>query len=293
MKRFLLGSDWWTDCDDAVAVRLLANAVNRGEAELLGIGINAAMPHSVASLRGFLDYSGLCDVPLGLDREATDFGGAPSYQARLAKTLCPQGSSGEAEDAVRLYRRILADATSPLEMVEIGYLQVAVGLLQSEGDDVSPKSGMELVKEKVTHFWVMAGKWDKDGERENNFCRNERARVAAEAFCRLCPVPVTFLGWEVGNTVLSGMGLPEEDPLCHVLRDHGSPNGRSSWDPMLVLLALEGDAEAAGYRTVRGTARVDPLDGSNYFTPHEDGTHRYVVKTMPDAYYEEKIAARL
>ena len=38
MRKILLSTDWWTDCDDAVAVRLLANAVNRGEAELLGIG---------------------------------------------------------------------------------------------------------------------------------------------------------------------------------------------------------------------------------------------------------------
>ena len=293
MKKILLGSDWWTDCDDAVAIRLLANAVKAGEAELLGIGINAAMPHSVASLRGFLAHSGLCNVPLGLDREATDFGGFPSYQARLAANLCPQGSNDEAEDAVRLYRRILATADGPIEIAEIGYLQVIAAVLQSEGDDVSPKSGMELIREKVTQFWVMAGKWDKDGERENNFCRNERARIAAEAFCRLCPVPVTFLGWEVGNTVLSGMGLPEEDPLCHVLRDHGSPNGRSSWDPMLLLLALEGDAEKAGYRTVRGTARVNATDGSNVFIPSEDGLHRFVVKTHPDSYYEEKIARRL
>ena len=292
MKRILLGTDWWTDCDDAVAVRLLANAVRRGEAELLGIGINAAMPHSVASLRGFLAHSGL-SVPIGLDREATDFGGSPSYQARLAKTLCPQGSSGEAEDAVRLYRRILANATSPLEMVEIGYLQVAAGLLLSEGDDVSPKSGLELVKEKVSHLWVMAGKWDEDGGLENNFCRNGRSRRAAEVFCRLCPVPVTFLGWEVGNTVLSGMGLPEEDPLCHVLRDHGSPDGRSSWDPMLALLALVGDPEQAGYRTVRGTARVDGETGANFFTPSEEGRHRFVVKAMPDSYYEKEIAKRL
>jgi hypothetical protein len=288
MKRILLGTDWWTDCDDAVAIRLLANAVRRGEAELLGIGINAAMPHSVASLRGFLAHSGL-SVPLGLDREATDFGGSPSYQARLAKTLCPQSSNDEAEDAVHLYRRILANATSPLEMVEIGYLQVAAGLLLSEGDDVSPKSGMELVKEKVIHFWVMAGKWDEDGGLENNFCRNGRSRRAAEVFCRLCPVPVTFLGWEVGNTVLSGMGLPEEDPLCHVLRDHGSPNGRSSWDPMLVLMAIIGDEEKAGYDTVSGKASLEIDTGKNHFAPDPNGLHKYVIKKFDDSYYADMI----
>ena len=27
MKNFILGTDWWTDCDDAVALRLLTRAV--------------------------------------------------------------------------------------------------------------------------------------------------------------------------------------------------------------------------------------------------------------------------
>ena len=290
MKRFLLGSDWWTDCDDAVAVRLLANAVRRGEAELLGIGINAAMPHSVASLRGFLAHSGL-SVPIGLDREATDFGGSPSYQARLAKTLCPQGSNDEAEDAVRLYRRILAGATAPLEMVEIGYLQVAAGLLLSEGDDVSPKSGLELVKEKVSHLWVMAGKWDVDNGWEYNFAFTARTRTAAHKLCEICPVPITFLGFEVGVDVISGGTLKEGDPLRDVLIDHGSPNGRCSWDPMLVQLALTGDIERAGYRAVRGTASVDEVGGGNHFVPSEDGQHCYVVKVKDNDYYKDTINA--
>ena len=43
MKNILLGTDWWTDCDDAVAVRLLARAHKAGEIKLIGIGINACM----------------------------------------------------------------------------------------------------------------------------------------------------------------------------------------------------------------------------------------------------------
>lgn len=26
MRKFILGTDWWTDCDDAVAIRILARA---------------------------------------------------------------------------------------------------------------------------------------------------------------------------------------------------------------------------------------------------------------------------
>jgi hypothetical protein len=73
------------------------------------------------------------------------------------------------------------------------------------------------------------------------------------------------------------------------MADHGSPNGRSSWDPMLVLLAIIGDEEKAGYEVVKGTARVDEGDGANYFTRSKDGKHAFVVKKKENAYYEKMI----
>ena len=293
MRKFILGTDWWTDCDDAVALRLLSRAVKAGEATLEGVVINACMEHSVASLRGFLRNEGLTSVPVGIDREATDFGGAPPYQKRLAETLAPDLTNAHAEDAVRLYRRILANATRPVELLEIGYLQAVAALLKSPADDISPQTGRELVAERVSRCWVMAGKWDADGARENNICRNPRARVAGQEFCALCPVPVTFLGFEVGYGVLTGGELPPDDVLHHVLCDHGSADGRHSWDPMLILLALVGDETAAGYTAVTGRAAVDPADGTNHFIPHPHGPHRYVVKAREDAFYAAAINARL
>lgn len=79
MRKFILGTDWWTDCDDAVAIRMLSRAHRRGEIELVGIGMNACMPYSVSSLRGFMEAEGIGDVPLGIDLDATDFGGNPPY----------------------------------------------------------------------------------------------------------------------------------------------------------------------------------------------------------------------
>ena len=35
MRKFILDTDWWTDCDDAVAIRLLCNAHIKKEIELL------------------------------------------------------------------------------------------------------------------------------------------------------------------------------------------------------------------------------------------------------------------
>ncbi|MBO4980205.1 MAG: hypothetical protein J6D16_07340 [Clostridia bacterium] len=293
MRQFLLGTDWWTDCDDAVALRLLARAVKRGEIRLLGVAINACMEQSVASLTGFLKAEGIEGVPVGLDSEAIDFGGRLTYQMRLASELAPDVTNADAEDPVRLYRRLLAEATEPVEILEIGFLQVVAALLKSGADDISEKSGLELVREKVSKFWVMAGKWDADGEKENNFCRNGRSREAGKIFCELCPVPVTFLGFEVGYGVISGGKLREDDFLHHVLVDHGSRGGRHSWDPMLVLMALIGDEEAAGYTVVAGVASVDAETGKNYFVRDHSGKHKFVIKQRENRFYEEQINAGL
>ena len=293
MRRFILGTDWWTDCDDAVALRIMARAYLGGEIKIEGIGINGCMECTVESLDSFLNSEGIYNLPLGIDREAGDFGGNPPYQARLAAHYSGERNNANVEDAVRLYRKILAESRSPLEVVEIGYMQVAAVVLESGPDDLSPLSGVELFAQKVSKVWAMAGKWDEEPGRENNFTRNNRSRVAGHIFCEKCPVPITFLGWEVGADVITGGELQEGDVLHQALCDHGSGNGRSSWDPMLCLLACVGDEESAGYDVVRGKAWVDPETGANYFQRDEKGPHAYVIKKRENAYYEAAISGRI
>ena len=289
MRNFILGTDWWTDCDDVVAIRLLARAHKAKEINLLGIIINACMEHSVTSLEGFLNTEEVYDIPFAIDLAATDFGGNPPYQKRLSQYAKKYYSNADVDDAVKLYRTILASADSPIELIEIGYPQVLAALLLSKADEISDLSGVELVKNKVSKIWMMAGKWDKNPDTENNFARNERSRVAANIFCDICPVPVTFLGWEVGASVITGGNLDKNDPLYLALCDHGSSNGRSSWDPMLCLLALIGNEEKAGYSVIRGKGCVDAATGQNYFVSNPNGLHSYVVKEKEDIYYADAI----
>ncbi len=289
MRNFILGTDWWTDCDDVVALRLLARAHKAKEINLCGIIINACMEHSVASLEGFLNTEEVYNVPLAIDLEATDFGGNPPYQKRLSLFSKKYHSNADAEDAVKLYRTILANTDSPIELIEIGYPQVLAALLQSKSDDICQHDGITLVKNKVSKIWMMAGKWDNNPDKENNFARNERSRTAADILCDICPVPITFLGWEVGANVITGGDLEKDDPLYLALCDHGSFNGRSSWDPMLCLLALIGNEEKAGYSTVSGTASVDAKTGENYFSANSEGLHKYVIKQKEDEYYAAAI----
>jgi len=293
-RPFLLGTDWWTDVDDVVALRVLARAHKAGLIRLKGVCINACLEYSCPSVDAFLRAEGLPGTPIGIDRAATGYGGKPPYQKRMAQSPGSHRSNADCVDAVRLYRQTMA-AEDSIEIAEIGFCQVLAAVLNSPPDDLSPLPGRELLRQKVRHIWSMAGKWDDpDGGYEYNLSNTQPNCRAASDFYGSCPVPVTFLGFEVGLHVLTGDVLKgRDDLLAHALRDHGSENGRHSWDPMLALLAIAGDPEKAGYSAVRGQAKIDPADGKNRWVPDEQGNQRYVVKTRPDSFYRDAINAMI
>lgn len=288
MKNIILGTDWWTDCDDAVAVRLLANAHKNGEIKLSGICMDGCMEYSVRSLSAFMTDMGLGDIPIGIDTEATDFTGHGKYQESVSRYPSVLYENSEAENAVSLYRRLLSESEGKTDIIEIGFMQVLAQLLDSPPDEYSPLSGMELVKQKVGTLYAMAGKWDEEKGKEHNFCNNRRSILGGIKVCNEWCTPIVFLGWEAGHSVITGGGLDKDDLLYVLMKAHGSENGRSSWDPMTALLAISENPESAGYRTVRGKASLDG-EGANTFISDENGNHVYVVKTKDDGWYERKI----
>lgn len=291
--RLIVGTDWWTDVDDVVAMRVLAWGQKDNLVDVLGFGINACMNISVSSFSAFMTAEGYPDIPIGLDRKATDYDGEAPYQRRMINHPHSQ-TNLNCEDAVSMYRRLLANADEKVDIIEIGYPNILSGLLQSEADTYSSLSGIELVRQKVNKLWMMAGNWEHlTGGVENNFIRNNRSRKAGSYVCENWPTEITFLGFEVGVSILSGETLTsEKDMLRNALYDHGlesGRNGRSSWDPMTILLAIYDDEKAAGYKTVRGKAAVDAQTGSNTFTIAEDGKHQYVITDNSDDYYKNII----
>ena len=290
MRNLILGTDWGSDCDDCVALRVASRYFKKGEINLLGIGINCVKEHAYASMKSFLNKEGI-DVPVGIDPRSHETDGwtwTENYQPRLAKDM-PHLSNDNAENGVRLYRRLIAECDGKVEIMEIGFLQILGDFLKSEGDDISPKTGMELCREKVSKIWSMAGRWDIDGGREFNIAWTPLTREASNYIFDNCPVPITFLGWEVGHTVITGEKLDHEDYLWKAMNDHGYGNGRSSWDPMLVMLACIGDEEKAGYDVVVGKASLEEDSGKNHFTLDPNGKHKYVIKKYDDSYYADMI----
>ena len=286
----ILGTDFWWDCDDAVAIRLLSRMEGRGYVRLLGVAVNTRMEITAPAIDAFLQNEGYKDIPLGITKMDMCLRSKPVIQYRLAALPGSHRANGECEDGVKLYRRLLSESAEKVDIIEIGFHPLLTGLLNSEADEFSPLSGEELIKKKVRKLWVMAGKWDDlVTGRECNFAFSPYGIEASTVLCERWPTEITFLGWEVGNTVITGGTLQKDDLLHKVISDLGFPDGRASWDPLTVYLACIGNEETAGFDTVSGRASVEPVTGYNHFEKYEGGPHKYVVKRFDDRYYEDQI----
>ena len=285
-REVIFDTDWWTDVDDACAIRTLLRAEREGKVRVAGICLSALRETSVASLSSFLSYEGRQGMFLGADKEAADYTGTPSYH-QLLVDACPQREAStpdDVADAVDFYRKILSQAPGQVDIITVGFLNSLSRLLQSGPDEWSPLSGEELVRRKVRHLWAMAGKYPEGSE--YNFAKQERSRRAGALVCDRWPTEITFLGHEIGTQVRVGGGLPEEDLLHHVLAAHGSASGRYAWDPMLTWLACLDNVEEAGFNAVSGRVSVDPETGANRFDPAVAGApHRYVRMVRDSAWF--------
>ena len=57
-RSIIIGTDWWTDCDDVLAMKLFCWAHKQRLIKIEGVAINACMEHSVEVLRIRKEYIG-------------------------------------------------------------------------------------------------------------------------------------------------------------------------------------------------------------------------------------------
>ena len=300
----IFDTDWWTDIDDAVAIRTLLWAERTGMVDIVGICLDAVSDTSIQSLDSFLNFEGRSGLCIGADKEATGYGGTPSYHDTIISTWSYKDYSSidECDDCVTFYRKSLSSLPDNEKaiIIIVGFQNAFSKLLNSNADDYSWESGIELVKRKVEKIYVMGGAYGHaSGTAENNFSRTQLAIDSASNVMNKCPVPIIYLGAEVG-TPKTGGNLKDTtkdwDLLYKIFgafkTDTGEDvitNGRNSWDPMLTLLACYNDADVAGYNLIRGTNSIDASTGVNTFTNSDSGNHYYVTKKYDNSKYAYEI----
>ncbi len=174
----ILDTDLSSDVDDVGAVAVLHALADRGEAEILGMGISANDSAAAPCLDALNTFYGRPEIPIGV---MPGIGQAsPSKYARPLADEYPHRlkSTADAPLATQLYRRLLAAAGDrEVVLVSIGLLTNIAALVDSPPDEISPLAGKELIAKKVRAWVAMGGTFPAG--REFNFYVDAKATLAA------------------------------------------------------------------------------------------------------------------
>jgi len=281
-------TDIESDVDDVGTVALLHALADRGEVELLAMGVSAKFEWCAPCLDALNTYYGRPDIPIGVVK-----GPGVRADSRYARKIAEEfphdlKSADEAPDAALLYRRVLAgQPDQSVVIVTVGFLTNVANLLKTEPDEHSPLEGKELVAKKVKAWVCMGGKFPR-GKEWNVFRDAAASKYAIENF----PRPIVFSGYEIGSRVKTGAKLretPKTNPIRRAYELYNGLNNRESWDQTAALFAVRGldgglvdfwDVETTGY------CHVEP-DGTTEWRDAPDKDHTYLVEKKPP----EEVAA--
>ena len=284
----IFDTDIGSSTDDLFALEMLYRYEEEGRCKLLGVVVDREGEDCAAVADVMNTYFGHADVPIGLVRNGIsnppvwiNYKALPTYtvgdnQPMFHRTVSdysalPEGSA--------LYRRLLA--TQPdhsVSICSVGFVTALADLLSSEGDDISPLSGVDLVKQKVKCLYIMAGVFGESVEPDFNFAQGISF---AQTFFRLWPkdVDIVFSPMEVGQgieykpeQVISDISWTDVHPIKQVYMTCNCNTGQKMWDPMVVIQAIEGDASFS--LSARGTVALTS-NAETIFTPSATGHCRY------------------
>ena len=156
----IFDTDIGNDCDDVLAMGVIHSLQSRGECQLLAVTITKDHEFAAPFADAVNTFYGRGDIPIGVCRsQVTPHAGKFNLLANDAEKYPHDLSSGsDAPDAVAVLRETLASQKDgSVVIAQVGFSTNLAKLLTSKPDDVSPLSGMDLVKKKVRLLSIMAG----------------------------------------------------------------------------------------------------------------------------------------
>ncbi len=286
----ILDGDFGSSTDDLFALEMLIRYEEQDRCQLLGVIVDREGTENAACVDVMATYFGHPDLPIGLERNGVknpkvwiDYTSLPRYTDKSGKLLFSRTLSdyNALPDGWQLYRRMLvAQPDRSVSIISIGFVSSLAQLLQSKGDDISPLSGVELVRRKVKCLYIQGGVFSK----ANEACYNFGQGISfAQTLISLWPsdVDVIFSPGEVGQCVeyrpelvISDISWTDRNPIKQVYLRCNCNTGQKMWDALPVINAIEGDRNFI--LSERGTVSIDD-SAVTRFTPLPTGNCRYQI----------------
>jgi hypothetical protein len=274
----IIDTDAGFDVDDVGAV-CLGNALqDNGETVIIAVGHTNGYVKGIGAMSALMDFYDRPDVPLG------------SYKGAWAKNPRAPGAKGTADryvpdladhypatvkdssqtpTAVDVYRAALAKAEDhSVAIASIGITTNMRDLLRSQPDKYSTLDGTALVARKVKLIVWMDGLYNfgcAQHDEDNWLGPDTDCRGSAKAAVEGWPSSVKQIFSGVGGDVMHGDWLEgcaaNGNPCRQAFENWGvAGRGRSSWDPIAVLIAVRGVAGVHCKEVGQGGHQTFPAD---------------------------------
>lgn len=284
----IFDTDMGPDYDDIGAIAILHAMADKGECKILATMASNKSKYIAATLDVMNTYFHRPDLPIGVVRgEAVDLVAWQKWDSLLVADYPHDMKDNEqAEDALKLYRKILASQPDKsVTIVTVGFLTNMANLLESKPDEYSKLSGRDLVLKKVKNLVSMAACFNNEMGTFKEFNVVKDAIASKKVFDEW-PTSILFSGFEIGVKIYTGLPVANSSinhsPVKDVFKrsiplDPNDRNGRNSWDETAVLVAVRGYQK---YFTVVKGKIISNIDGSNGWDA-KGKRDSYLVQKMP------------
>jgi inosine-uridine nucleoside N-ribohydrolase len=286
-KKIIFDTDFGGDADDLGALAMLHTYIDANEIDLLAVMCWSTEQYAVSGIDAVNTFYGRPDIPIGI-RDAGVFHEPWNHSKPIVENHDYDVTPENAENATFLYRKLLSEAEDQsITIITVGPLTNLLYLLESGSDDISELTGKELVHQKVKEFVIMGGQFPS-GESEWNFNGNMPG-VTRKVLSEI-EVPLTFLGYEVGLIIKTGLvfnNIDKNHPLylgyyhfsknAPWIKEHyaGAILDNASYDQTAVLYAVENGVGSLWNRVEIGICVPDD-HGGNTWQEVEESNHNYL-----------------
>ena len=258
-KTVILDTDITSSTDDVVTMVALYNLMDQGVIDLKAIMVDRMGDMNPKFADIMNTYYGHPYIPIGMVHDGAenpkvwiDYGKMAEPETYtdepVFKRTLSNAQIDELPDAAKLYRKILSQCPdSSVTILSIGFSANLAHLLESEGDEYSPLTGVELVAKKVAAIHQQAGHFGEAAEPDYNFNQD---KDHAYIYMDKCPAPMYFSPQESGDKFhynnedlladLKSVGK-EDSPLYHIYTHHTVNKTQHMWDVVTLMQMLHPD----------------------------------------------------
>jgi hypothetical protein len=281
-ERVIFDTDVGGDVDDAGALAVLHALADRGEIEILAIGVVIGHDAAVPYVHAVNTWYGRPDLPIGTIKGQAPYA-RDEYMVPIVAEYPHTLTKETAPDVVKLYRKVLASQPDrSVTLITVGPATNIYNLLNSTPDEHSPLNGVELMRQKIK-FYGAGGNGNAGLPKGRCGFNYYMDLTSASGELELLPsdFPTVFAGGS-GPKLRVGAVMSQTRP-DHIIRKSyeayykGNARDRQTWDQLRVLYGSRPSSRSLWDTSPAGNIEVRQDSTLTYTaTPNRNRSYAYV-----------------